>query len=747
MTTSSNAATWLENNSLYLSAAIAWLRLRLEWCVAQRSEPGIEFNLQPDPRTERASSQRKDASPRGGKRSPNTLKEREEEARLAMDKIAGRMTSSPALIFLVQALGLSKFESQILLLCAAVEFDPSFPGLYAHLLGRGATESGSEMPTFALALTVLDDPAWDALAPDGPLRYWRLIEIDQPGFQSLTSSPLRADERVVGFLKGLNRLDDRLVPFLAPVLPRGSEAAVILPASQQVTADAIAAQWQTTSGREGLAQSVPLIQLIGADYASKQSIAATVAVTLSHRLFRLAADALPTPVTEIETLSRLWQRESRLLPLALFLDAQTIDSSTSEAHGVATRRFLSRTPGLIFLCTREGWSGIGRESCSFEVSSPTRDEQRLAWIDALGSHHEATAGALAAQFNLTLSDMQSIAYQSPANGSSEKQRDRLWDLCLAKVRPVLDKLARRIETRVSWEDIVLPEEQEILLHQITAQVRERATVYEKWGFSTRMNRGLGISALFTGESGTGKTMAAEVIAHDLRLNLYRIDLSAVVSKYIGETEKNLSQLFDAAENGGAILFFDEADALFGKRSEVKDSHDRYANIEINYLLQRMESYGGLAILATNLRNALDLAFTRRLRFIVNFPFPSVADRRRMWKRAYPAKTPVHRLDDDRLARFNLTGGSIANVAINSAFLAAHADGPVTMTCVLASIRQEFIKLDRPINPADFVWHDDEGDQSTEPPSEVSEDEPGLAPLTQETAASTGRKSARKEKVA
>jgi len=696
---------------------------------------------------ERTSSPKKDAASRGGKRSPDTLKEREEEARLAMDKIADRMTSSPALIFLVQALGLSKFESQILLLCAAVEFDPSFPGLYAHLLSKGATESGSEMPTFALALTVLDDPAWDALAPDGPLRYWRLIEIDQPGFQSLTSSPLRADERVVGFLKGLNRLDDRLVPFLAPVLPRGAEAAVILPASQQVTAAAIAAQWQT-SDREGLAQSVPLIQLIGADYASKQSIAATVAVTLSHRLFRLAADALPTPVAEIETLSRLWQRESRLLPLALFLDAQSIDSSTSEAHGVATRRFLSRTPGLIFLCTREGWSGIGRESCCFEVSSPTREEQRLAWIDALGSHHEATAGALAAQFNLTLSDIQSIAYQSPANVSSERLRDRLWDLCLAKVRPVLDKLARRIETRVSWEDIVLPEEQEMLLHQITAQVRERATVYEKWGFSTRMNRGLGISALFTGESGTGKTMAAEVIAHDLRLNLYRIDLSAVVSKYIGETEKNLSQLFDAAENGGAILFFDEADALFGKRSEVKDSHDRYANIEINYLLQRMESYGGLAILATNLRSALDLAFTRRLRFIVNFPFPSVADRRRMWKKAYPAKTPVHRLDYDRLARFNLTGGSIANVAINSAFLAAHADGPVAMTCVLASIRQEFIKLDRPINPADFVWQDDEGDQSTEPPSgEVSADEPGLASLAQKTARSTSRKSARREKVA
>ena len=182
-------------------------------------------------------------------------------------------------------------------------------------------------------------------------------------------------------------------------------------------------------------------------------------------------------------------------------------------------------------------------------------------------------------------------------------------------------LAERIEPIATWDDIVLPDYEMGLLHQIADQVEQRSKVYDEWGFREKMNRGLGISALFAGESGTGKTMAAEVIANELRLNLYRIDLSAVVSKYIGETEKNLRRLFDAAEDGGAILFFDEADALFGKRSEVKDSHDRYANIEINYLLQRMEAYRGLAILATNMKSALDHAFLRRLRFIVNFPFP------------------------------------------------------------------------------------------------------------------------------
>jgi SpoVK/Ycf46/Vps4 family AAA+-type ATPase len=210
------------------------------------------------------------------------------------------------------------------------------------------------------------------------------------------------------------------------------------------------------------------------------------------------------------------------------------------------------------------------------------------------------------------------------------------------------------------------------MRKISGQVRQRYTVYDKWGFRQRMNRGLGIVALFAGESGTGKTMSAEVIANELNLNLYRIDLSAVVSKYIGETEKNLRLLFDAAEDGGAILFFDEADALFGKRSQVRDSHDRYANIEINYLLQRLKAYRGLAILATNMKGALDKGFVRRLRFIVNFPFPEVEDRKRMWQKIFPPETPLGDLDYDRLAQFRLAGGSIHNGALNAAFLAPAA---------------------------------------------------------------------------
>jgi SpoVK/Ycf46/Vps4 family AAA+-type ATPase len=219
-----------------------------------------------------------------------------------------------------------------------------------------------------------------------------------------------------------------------------------------------------------------------------------------------------------------------------------------------------------------------------------------------------------------------------------------------------------------------------------------------------MNRGLGINALFAGESGTGKTMAAEVIANELKLDLYRIDLSAVVNKYIGETEKNLRKLFDAAEDSGAILFFDEADALFGKRSEVKDSHDRYANIEVNYLLQRMESYRGLAILATNQKNYLDKAFVRRLRFIVNFPFPGIKERIKIWKKVFPPETELDKkLDFSRLAKHNLTGGSIHNIALNAAFLAAREGSAVTMQLLLDAARMEFKKLERPMKESDFRW--------------------------------------------
>jgi SpoVK/Ycf46/Vps4 family AAA+-type ATPase len=337
------------------------------------------------------------------------------------------------------------------------------------------------------------------------------------------------------------------------------------------------------------------------------------------------------------------------------------------------------------------------------VHKPAPAEQRSIWTSVLAERGLELPSLLAEQFNLNGRDIVAIAKRATHVEGSPTLHEQLWRSCLERTRPALDKLADNLDAKASWNDIVLPKHEAALLRQIAAQVACRGKVYDDWGFRTRMNRGFGINALFAGDSGTGKTMAAEVLANALQLDLYRIDLSAVVSKYIGETEKNLRQVFDAAEDGGAILLFDEADALFGKRSEVKDSHDRYSNIEINYLLQRMEAYRGLAILATNMKSALDAAFMRRLRFIINFPFPGPAERRLIWQKVFPPGTPLGVMDYERLARLNLSGGNIHCVALNAAFLAAEADSPVTMKHLFEAGRIELRKLDRPINEADLRW--------------------------------------------
>ena len=256
---------------------------------------------------------------------------------------------------------------------------------------------------------------------------------------------------------------------------------------------------------------------------------------------------------------------------------------------------------------------------------------------------------------------------------------------------------RILRPRVRWDDLVLPADQIAVMEALAGQVRHRTTVHEHWGFAAGMSRGLGITALFSGGPGTGKAMAAEVIAQDLQVDLYLVDLAAVVSKYLGETEKNLRQVFAAAEVSGAVLFFDEADALFGRRSEVRDSHDRYANLEVACLLQQMEAYRGLAILATTCKQALDTAFVRRLRFVIDFPRPDQRDRRSIWQKVFPAQAPVDELDWERLATFDLAGGDIQRITLNAAFLAAQAGSKITLPLVLTALHAEYRKLGRKVH--------------------------------------------------
>ena len=703
----SDASEWNEGNSAFLSAGLAWLRLLLE----RHGGRTHARNPNLDPTVEVASGHRRrflrgttpaiDSSHRLALPPGSPI----ENAMAAM-VAAADMEPPPALHILADRLGLSEFERSLLLLCAGIELDTRIPELCANAQGH----PDRTYPTFALALTLFDDAAWDVLSPERPMRYWRLIDISQGGAQPLTTSPLRIDERILNYLKGLNYLDDRLAPLVVPFdrTPRSPDSVDDLPGSHQVLVDAIVRHVER-SGSTGLS---PTIQLLGSDGVSKQAVArcTAAAAALQLQVYRLPVDLLPTQPGDLDTLARLWERESRLLPIALYLDAGDWNNgSNGDGHTASLQRFLARSDGLFFVDTRDVLSGLRQTTLALDVAKPTKAEQHQAWRAALDPAAGTVPEALVAQFDLNLATIRSIAGSSAEVEQRSDAGDlhrRLWDACLASTRPELDVLAQRIEAKATWEQIVLPPAEMALLRQIADQVPQRTIVYEEWGFGRRMNRGLGISALFAGDSGTGKTMAAEIMANHLRLNLYRIDLSAVVSKYIGETEKNLRRLFDAAEEGGAILFFDEADALFGKRSEVKDSHDRYANIEVNYLLQRMESYRGLAIMATNARKALDSAFIRRLRFIVNFPFPGIADRRLMWEKALPPETPVGALDFDRLACLNLTGGSISNVALNAAFLAARMGEPVTMVSVLNAALAELRKLERPFNEADLAWRPD-----------------------------------------
>jgi hypothetical protein len=647
---------WLLRNEEFLAAALAWLRLLLEL----PPERGLELAVVAATMRELA-----DADP------------------------------PPALRLLSRRLGLSPFEEQVVLLCVAMDLDTRIAGLCA----RAQDDASRPYPTFALALARLDEPAWDALSPDRPLRSFRLIEIEPRGGQPLTGCPLRADERIVNYVKGLNVLDDRL----ATLVTVEAEPAAALPASQLAVLESVLAHVrQLAPGQQRL-----VVQLVGGGAGSKRTLARHAAAVLGSALCRLPGESLPAQPAELEAFARLWQRESRLLPMVLYLVADEVEPAGEGAgpRGPVLRRFLERGHGLFVVDTREPLPDLDGVAAVFDVPGLTPVEQQAAWAASLGPLAGNAPSRLAGQFDLDAGAIERIAETALAEAAGpEAVAERAWDLCRRTTRPGLETLAQRLDPRASWDDIVLPPDVLALLRGIAGQVRHRITVYDDWGFRKKLSRGLGISALFAGASGTGKTMAAEVIANELRLDLYRIDLSAVVSKYIGETEKNLRRLFDAAEGAGAILFFDEADALFGKRSEVKDSHDRYANIEINYLLQRMEGYRGLAILATNLRSALDQAFLRRLRFIVPFPHPGPAERAEMWRKAFPASTATPGLDPERLARLDLTGSSIQTIALNAAFAAA-AGGldRVPMPLVLDAARAELRKLERPVNEADPVW--------------------------------------------
>ena len=638
--TANLTATWSEQNQAYLIAQFECLRHRLS------AEPADSA--------------------------------RTEELERVAYELRAQMQEPPAIEVLSELFKLTAFERSLLLFCASTEMDSGLADACARAQGHPQRTS----VTFGLAIALFDDAHWDAITPSRPLRRFRMIE-PQPG-SNLTSAPLRIDERILHYLAGVNAVDARLQSLL-----RTGYFPAWIGDEHRAMAGRAAQLLQSNAG------SSQIIQLCGDDPLGQEDIAALTADQLGRNLFVLSAEELPGAGAELDQFAFLWERESLLLGGALLVQAALGGLSRAAAY------LVERLPGPLFLATREPIR-LERNFVRFDVNKPAPMEQRQLWRKALGNTERLneTLDDLSVQFRLSARMISSTSYLLEAE-DGPVEAATLWHACRSLARPKLEDLAQRIVPCATWDDLILPDLQTQTLHQLAAQVRHRLKVYETWGFAARGRSGLGVSALFSGVSGTGKTMAAEVLARELRLDLYRIDLSSVVSKYIGETEKNLKKVFDAAEEGGALLLFDEADALFGKRSEVRDSHDRYANIEVGYLLQRMEAYQGLAILTTNLRSLLDPAFQRRLRFTINFPFPDAAHREAIWKNVFPRDTPTHRLDYKKLAQLNVTGGNIRNIALNAAFLAAEAGTPVEMVNLLEAAKLEVQKIERPLSDAEM----------------------------------------------
>ncbi|MDQ1039740.1 hypothetical protein QFZ75_006156 [Streptomyces sp. V3I8] len=590
---------------------------------------------------------------------------------------------------LVGCFGLTPFERDLVLLTAACELDTT-------TAARCAAASGDPeraYPTFSLALAALAEPHWSALTPVAPLRRWRIVEPADESRQSLTLSRLRLDERVLHFLLGSPYLDARLHGQL-----RRTPVPEELPPSYELAASRVAAGWTT-----GARPDAPLlVEVVGGDLRSRADIAAAAAGRSGLTLYAMNAEDIPTAPGDRDLLARLWQREAILLPAALLVEAGELDR---DQHA-ATDAFLAGAAVPVVVSSHDPRRTDRPHGERVTVPHLDDEEQLGVWVDAfegVADIGESELRSLVAQFQLPPHVVRAAAaaVRRDRPVADEQDAGRLaWRAGMNEARVGMDELGRRIEPDAGWGDLVLHERQTSVLREIVAHVRQRATVHQEWGFAATLRRGLGVTALFAGGSGTGKTLAAEVMAKELGLDLFVVDLSQVVSKYIGETEKNLRKVFDAAEAGGALLLFDEADALFGKRSEVKDSHDRYANLEVSYLLMRMEAYRGLAILTTNMKKALDTAFLRRIRFVVDFPFPAEHERAEIWRRVLPPQTPVKGIEPELLAQLTVAGGSIRNIALSGAFLAAEEGDRLQMRHMLAAARTEYLKLERSLTPGE-----------------------------------------------
>jgi AAA+ superfamily predicted ATPase len=617
-------------------------------------------------------------------------------------QFAEAIRQSKPLAQLQQMFNLSGFDLALVAIALAPEIDLRYERIYAYL----QDDVTRKRPTVELALNLLCDSVETKLrrrahlTSNSPLMRCGILHLAgdvnhaQPSFLAYA---LKLDEQIVRFLLDIPGLDERLQPFGRLIAPSGTLAQLpVTPETQQCLAT-LTAQFQSTPQ--------PLrLYLQGPSGMGKRRAAEAIAHQLGKSLLSLDLGLLLDRKEDLTPLLNLFYRASCCQNAVLYLRGW--DAILKREYGLMQQLVLAFTAELPSLTILAGQQPLPVEIAGqIEVvticlSLPDAAQRRAYWQSSLVKAgidlDVASLNALSDRFRLTPKqiDRAIAGCQSPWTTAIEPEV--LFRAARQQSSQELAQIAQKVPIKSTWDDIVLLPEPLAQLQEVCNQAKYQSTVLEEWGFDRKLSRGKGVTALFSGPPGTGKTMAAEVLAHDLQLDLYKIDLSQIISKYIGETEKNLDRIFTAAHHANAVLFFDEADALFGKRSEVKDAHDRHANIEVAYLLQKMEEYEGVAVLATNLRQNMDDAFVRRIQAIIEFPFPDEGSREGLWQVAFPPEAPMGRdVDFGFLAReIKLAGGNIKNISLAASFYAASEGCAIGQTHLIKAASREHQKLGR-----------------------------------------------------
>jgi SpoVK/Ycf46/Vps4 family AAA+-type ATPase len=602
---------------------------------------------------------------------------------------------------------LCRFEVDALLICLAPALDRRYERVFGFLQDDVTRKAASADLIFRL-FEFDEEKRLQYLRffqPDQVLRRHQLVvDVPEPAAGlPLLSRPLTVPNTLQSFLLGEYVPDEAL---------EGAVDLKTLPwLRKQVSADKL-----PLVNFNAVVRQNPILAFFGADEVRQEQAAWQAARQLNKSLMVIDLETLAAEAS-FEALLNSLLRDCALLdavPCLAHFDSITANKDNRQFKAV--ERLLDQHHALCVISSKESWQrewvdNAWRRKCFWYEFGVPGSSQRLAiWkehINGSVAMSEREMRFLASQFQLSTSQIKSAVQTAETGALQNGQELSTHDIFLAArqfTHSDLDRLAVKVESRYEWDDVVLPEEELAMLHELVDTISQRGKVLEEWGLGKKLVSSSGVSALFAGPPGTGKTLCAQIIANALKLELYKIDLSTIVSKYIGETEKNLERIFTQAQNSGAVLFFDEADAIFGKRSEVKDAHDRYANIEVGYLLQKMESYDGVVILATNLRSNMDEAFIRRLQFVVDFPFPEEEQRIEIWKVLFPPTLP--RSADLRFEalgkRFRLSGGNIRNVIVSAAFLAASENMPVSNHHLIHAIRRELRKMGRLVNEVDLV---------------------------------------------